>query len=62
MYYSVENGDRGEVRLNGSIIPHVIACDTEKGWVECAVQPLTVADGKLITQVLKGDVEVIRYV
>jgi hypothetical protein len=61
-YYSVDNGDMGEVRLNGEIVEHSIACNTEHGWVECAVKPFTVHSGRIVTKVLHGDVTFVRFV
>lgn len=61
--YCVENGDRGEVRLNNQIVLHALSCDTDEGWVEFMVQPLTIApSGEPITTFGFGKVEFIRYV
>lgn len=61
-FYSVDKGDRGEVRLNGEIIKYAIECETgETGHVKHGENPPVIGRAGLITTISYGNVEFIRF-
>lgn len=62
MIYSVDNGDRGDVLVDGLEIQYVLSVDTEKREVLKHVEPLRIEGGKVVTEVITGEkVEFVRH-
>lgn len=62
MIYSAENGDRGDVFVDGVEIKCVISVDTDKKEVVKVVEPTRIENGEVVTEVITGDkVEFVRH-
>lgn len=61
MLYSVENGDRGDVFLNGEPVTHVLWCNTELGVLSRSIidedRKFMVVNGEVPTEIVFGTVE-----
>lgn len=55
MIYSVDNGDRGDVFVDGVEIRYVLSVDTEKREVLKHAEPPRIEGGKVVTEVITGE-------
>jgi hypothetical protein len=62
MIYSAENGDRGDVFVDGTEIKFVLSVDTDKREVIKMVHPTRIENGEVVTEVVTGEkVEFVRH-
>lgn len=62
MIYSAENGDRGDVFVDGTEIKFVLSVDTDKREVTKMVHPTRIENGEVVTEVVTGEkVEFVRH-
>lgn len=62
MIYSVENGDRGDVFVDGVEVKCVLRVDTEKREVLKNAEPIRIEKGEVVTEVITGEkVEFVRH-
>jgi hypothetical protein len=52
MIYDVNNGDRGEVFVDGVEVECVIRVDTENGEILKYAEPLRIEEGKAVTETI----------